>query len=284
MRESAGLAYLLARTSDTIADSSSASARLRQDCLTVFARAIAHGGVIPSWPVEVLGGTSDPDERHLLERTGALLAWLSARPQDQAALIREVLAVIIGGQQLDLQRFDQASAQRVVALRSPAELEDYAARVAGSVGEFWTKLGFVALGKQFSAAEETRLLQHGRRYGIGLQLVNILRDFPEDLRGGRCYLPVADPRDHDQLLAAHREWLHRTVSLLKSGHVYAAMLAPGRLRIASELPVLLADETLERMHAANWEQLEQRVKVPRWRVYTLMFQALISSFARQATG
>lgn len=284
MRESAGLAYLLARTSDTLADSSNASARLRTDCLTVFAKAVAHGGVTPTWPVEVLSGTLNPDERHLLERTGALLTWLTQRPEAEAALIREVLAVIVSGQQLDLERFEQSTPERVVSLQSAAELEDYAWRVAGSVGEFWTQLGFLTLGSQFSRASESTLLQHGRRYGIGLQLVNILRDFPEDLKAGRCYLPVSDPQDHEQLLAAHRQWLSRAEEFLESGHAYAALLTPGRLRLASELPVLIADETLERVRVADWEQLAQRVKVPRWRVYALVFQALVGSFSRQAAG
>ena len=31
----------------------------------------------------------------------------------------------------------------------------------------------------------------GIRYGKGLQLVNILRDIPQDLRNGRCYIPLS---------------------------------------------------------------------------------------------
>ena len=36
------------------------------------------------------------------------------------------------------------------------------------------------------------LLANGVRFGKGLQLVNILRDLPVDLRNGRCYLPAKE--------------------------------------------------------------------------------------------
>jgi len=40
------------------------------------------------------------------------------------------------------------------------------------------------------AAQRCALLRDGVRFGKGLQLVNILRDLPRDLRQGRCYLPT----------------------------------------------------------------------------------------------
>ena len=42
-------------------------------------------------------------------------------------------------------------------------------------------------------AEELRGL--GRGFGQGLQLVNILRDLPEDIANGRCYLPMSELRE-----------------------------------------------------------------------------------------
>src|SRR5216110_225400 len=37
--------------------------------------------------------------------------------------------------------------------------------------------------------QKSWICQNGIRFGKGLQLVNILRDLPADLRHGRCYLP-----------------------------------------------------------------------------------------------
>jgi farnesyl-diphosphate farnesyltransferase len=87
-----------------------------------------------------------------------------------------------------LQRFAGASEKTIVALATDAELDDYTYRVAGCVGEFWTKICRAHL---FPTAplDETTLLAGSVRFGKGLQLVNILRDVPVDLRHGRCYLP-----------------------------------------------------------------------------------------------
>ncbi len=101
-----------------------------------------------------------------------------------------VLRVIISGQELDLRRFAGASPENIVALKDDAELDDYTYRVAGCVGEFWTKMCRAHLFPG-AAMDEAMLLANGVRFGKGLQLVNILRDLPVmDLRNGRCYLPA----------------------------------------------------------------------------------------------
>ena len=99
--------------------------------------------------------------------------------------MREVVGIIIGGQQLDLERFAGADGENPVALADDAALEDYAWRVAGCVGAFWTKLGFLTMGERFSTAPARCLLEQGIAYGKGLQLVNILRDLPADLASGQ---------------------------------------------------------------------------------------------------
>ena len=49
------------------------------------------------------------------------------------------LLTIISGQRLDIERFGTKESA-IVSLRNDAELDDYTYRVAGSVGEFWTKI------------------------------------------------------------------------------------------------------------------------------------------------
>ena len=112
-------------------------------------------------------------------RTYLAEAFAANKPWD--ALVREVLATIASGQTLDLERFAGASRENPVVLDDDAALEDYAWRVAGCVGAFWTKLGFLTLGDRFSKSPEPELLAQGIAYGKGLQLVNILRDLAADL-------------------------------------------------------------------------------------------------------
>jgi len=273
MRGAASLAYLLARSSDTLADAAAAPLASRHEALSTFAEALATADAPPRWPQALLNALPDARERILLEQTPALLNWLDELSAEEAALVREVVATIISGQQLDLQRFATASGEHPVALPDAAALEDYAWRVAGCVGEFWTRLGWLTLGSRFSASNPEVMLDQGRAFGKGLQLVNILRDLPVDLAVGRCYLPVADPADRSSLLASHAIWLERAAPWVEQGRSYAMSLQLRRLRAATHLPALLAAATLVRLRGASWQTLQARVKVPRRRVYALLLRA-----------
>ena len=104
-----------------------------------------------------------PAERVLLEQVEDSLALLQTFSLADLLLIRTVLDIITGGQELDLRRFapDRAGSPlpaatiendarragdcaphpgNIIALQTDAELDDYTWRVAGCVGEFWTKM------------------------------------------------------------------------------------------------------------------------------------------------
>ena len=274
MRGAASLGYLLARASDTLADTEAAPLEARLQSLDAFGRAVAGGGALPRWPLSIMNSIDDPRERRLLEGSERLFGWLAGLPGAQAELVREVVRIIIGGQRLDLERFAGADGKYLLALADDAALEDYAWRVAGSVGAFWTKLGFLTLGERFSTTPADVMLEKGVAYGKGLQLVNILRDLPADLAGGRCYLPVADPHDTQALLASHARWVERAGEWVGEGFSYAETLPCRRLRAATVLPAMIARETLERLRGIGWECLQQRVKIPRRRVYLALLRAL----------
>lgn len=274
MREAASLGYLLARTSDTLADAATARMSERLEALHDFAGAVAGAAPLPRWPDSLLDQIGDARERRLLENAIPLIIRLRALPAGEAALVREVVATIISGQQLDLERFADATAERPIALPDEAALEDYTWRVAGCVGEFWTRLGSLTLGGGFSHTAPDILLDQGRAYGQGLQMVNILRDLPADLAVGRCYLPVADPSDHAALLASHARWTERAAGWIEQGRCYANSLPSWQMRAATQLPALLAGETLGLLRSATWETLASRVKVPRRRVYALLLRAV----------
>ena len=275
MRTAASLGYLLARTSDTIADTTTVPVTERLALLEKYGEAVECGGHAGLEKEAGLLAAADPRESILMQRGDEILDWLARTPPAEAALVREVVAIIISGQRLDLERFADASDKSPVALKDDAGLEDYTWRVAGCVGAFWTKLGFLTLGRSFSNTDEATLLKQGIAYGKGLQLVNILRDLPGDLTAGLCYLPVVDPWDQNALLESHARWLETARDWISQGEVYASTLRLRRLRMATVLPAWLALETLEAMRGADWERLSQRVKVPRSRVYRLLWDAWI---------
>lgn len=275
MRGAASLGYLLARTSDTLADSAGIPVAKRVEALGRFAAAVAGGGELDLDP-ELVEQVADERERRLLCCMDQLLEWLRKFPPGEADLVREVVAIIISGQVLDLERFAESSGHHPVSLETDAALEDYAWRVAGCVGAFWTKLGFLTMGDGFSNETESVLLDRGVAYGKGLQLVNILRDVREDLADGRCYLPVSDPGDTRELLACHRRWVGKAREWVGEGEAYARTLRSRHLRAATVLPALIARETLEPLGSVMWSELQTRVKVPRSKVYGLVLRAFLS--------
>ena len=279
MRGAASVGYLLARTSDTLADSAVLTVSDRQGCLDQFGRCVSGEADFHPWQGAVLNTVPDARERRLLECSGSILTWLRSLPEGEAGLVREVLEIIISGQRLDLERFANATGENPVALADDAALEDYAWRVAGCVGAFWTKLGFLTLGGAFSKSPEAELVGQGIAYGKALQLVNILRDVAADLAVGRCYLPVADPRDSSQLLACHARWLARAEGWLGEGENYAATLRSRRLRAATVLPALLARKTLVPLHDASWVNLQLPNKIPRSAVYLSLVEAILKPSA-----
>ncbi len=281
MRRPAGIAYLLARISDTIADSAGVSAGERMAALEKFSGQVAGGeGFVPVSGA-LIEGTPDEREKLLLERAGEVVAALGELPMGEVLLIREVLGIIISGQRLDLERFGEATVSNPVSLISDAGLEDYTWRVAGCVGEFWTKLGYLTLGEKFSQKAEAELLRYAVDYGKSLQLVNILRDLPEDLAHGRCYLPVSDPMDEIALMESFSKWRKIALVGVEAGFSYSVNLESRRLRTASILPAMIARETLERLEGADLERLRGRIKIPRRRVYAMVFSAIFSSRGRE---
>jgi farnesyl-diphosphate farnesyltransferase len=276
MREAASLAYLLARTSDTLADAAQAPLELRRSALGEFSKSVQHEEASPTWDRDLLKHIDDDREKILLDQASAILDGYQSLPVNQKQLVRDVVAIIIGGQQLDLDRFEHAAVGHPVVIGGRAELDDYTWRVAGCVGEFWTRLGYETMAEKFSKRLPDQMIQSAIAYGKGLQLVNILRDLPRDLTDGRCYLPVEDPSDRDRLMAMHREYVDIALDMVGSGLDYAAGLRSRRLRVASVLPAMIANDTLVKLKNATWDDLVRGVKIPRSRVYSAMIRAFIS--------
>ena len=277
MRRPAGIAYLLARLSDTIADSASASPSERIAFLEMFSRQVNGESRAEPLPERLIAGVPDQRERTLLIRNTEILQALESLGDEEITLIREVLETIISGQTLDLERFGTATANQISTLPDDSALDDYAWRVAGCVGLFWTKLGYLTLGKNFSIHPQDELIRCGVEYGKGLQLVNILRDLPEDMKTGRCYLPIGNPEDESELLAEFSKWRTLAVDKVSNGLTYSRKLRTKRLRLASSLPGLIATETLRMMHDVSLKDLEKRIKVPKIKIYLIVLRAWLVS-------
>ena len=273
MREPVSLAYLLARASDTLADTEELDAVLRHEMLLGFGdmmNGADPAGWITRLEQEVVPCQSHQGEKLLLSKMDEIFDWLHRLKDSPVhAAILQVMEHILHGQRLDIERFELRGEP---ALADDAQLEEYCFLVAGCVGEFWSEIGSLSL-PGFSSIEADRLKKLGVHYGMGLQLINILRDVPSDLKAGRCYLPVPDQHDVDALEREAARWRARARQYLGDGHVYAKSLGSRRTRAATALPGLIGECTLDLLDHASWQKLERGVKVSRMDVYGAAWQS-----------
>ena len=207
-----------------------------------------------------------------------------------------MLTTIIGGQELDLRRFGSLGSteshptnQKIIALETEAELDDYTYRVAGCVGGFWRKICRAHLFPNAKMDDEL-LMANGIRFGKGLQLVNILRDLPVDLRKGRCYLPsieleearlmpevLLSPANESKFYPFFNRYLDLAESHLNAGWDYTNSLPFGqvRARLACAWPILIGIKTITRLRASNILELQQGIKISRGEVYWILLLSVL---------
>ncbi len=332
VRPQIGLAYLLARATDTIADTELIPVAERLSALDAL-RARILGTRSEHLDFSRLAaaqlGKASVAERRLLSRVEEAVRLLGQLSSEDLGRIRAVLTTITGGQELDLNRFGNGQpavspppppppffippspneavippviagepmappapsifappvrTEHITALATDAELDDYTYRVAGCVGEFWTQLTRAHLFPK-APLDEAQFLADGIRFGKGLQLVNIIRDLPKDLRAGRCYVPAHRLAEHgltpNDLLAPanalrfrplYAELLDRAQAHLEAGWRYTNTIPRNqfRLRLACAWPVLIGVKTLAKLCNANVLDARRRVKVSRQQVQLMM--------------
>ena len=275
LREPISLAYLLARTADTIADTASVDAALRLDCLECYRALVRGAGEVQSLAntliTQFCPQQSDDAERRLMQKFADGIAWLRTMQPTPLAAIQSVLEHIIDGQMLDIRRFPADG--RLRSLTSAEELDEYTWLVAGCVGEFWTQLCASELPASLDPAVSTvQMKAWGARMGKGLQLINILRDIGEDTRDGRCYLPC-QPAD---IQTEWFLWLQTCTEHLECGLRYVQHVAHTKLRYATALPLLLGIQTVAKMRASPWDKIQQGIKISRLDVASILAQAAIA--------
>jgi len=289
IRPQLSLAYLLARATDTVADTALIPLERRLETLRRMRECIRGSAArLPDFG-EFARRQANAAEAELLTRFPEALRVLEGARMQDSKLIRDVLSVVVSGQELDLERFAQAGSQHVVALGSDMELDDYTYRVAGCVGEFWTRLCFGHIFGADRHLNEPLLLSQSVRFGKGLQLVNILRDLPADLRQGRCYVPLdrlnglrlvpgdllsasAEPR----FRRLYEEYLAGALAHLAAGWEYTNALPRShlRIRLACAWPVLIGVKTLARLRSVGILEANRPARVSRQEVYGIVIRTV----------
>ena len=299
------IAYLLARATDTIADTDIVPLEIRIEALNALKRSIFE---------KTCGESRDPEERccslenpkfsilrksqkdvseqELLMKIERVLKALSEFSKDARKDIYDVLDIITQGQLLDLERFVfHKKTGEVLALETEEDLDDYTYRVAGCVGEFWTRICRRHL-YPVNRLDEGELLKNGIAFGKGLQLVNILRDLAADIKNGRSYLPnevliqynlrpidLQKSENYFILKSYYKGKLQKALCFLECGIHYISQTPHAfntwLMRLGCIWPILIGIRTLELLANSNPLNIEERVKVPRREVRKILFTTFI---------
>ena len=290
LRRPFGVTYLVARAADTIADTRALAPAARLATLRALRDALGEdAGAAPSLSEPPAGGQT-AEERALLARLPDVLgAYRALAPADRERA-RAVLMTLTQAMVESLQRFPPEMADRVEAFDTRADLDRYTYLNAGCVGEFWTDM-VMAHRPRCVGWDRAAMRTRGVRFGQGLQLVNVLRDLPRDLRIGRCYLPSADLTTlglvpHDLLSPAALPRLRPLLNALiddallhlDQGRAYTLTVPrrETRLRLASLWPLLIGLGTLARLRRAeNLLDPSVVVKISRGEVRWMLARSLV---------
>lgn len=289
MRDPIGLAYLLARAADTIADTSLISPTQRLELLLSLRNLVNgapdDGTLTERLAQEVAGQQSLSDEKVLLESLGGALTVLSQLSDADRTAVRGIVSTLTQGMEFDLHTFPDESSGRIAALNTLEELDTYTYLVAGCVGEFWTRMTYAHMPGTLKG-EPGITLSNGVRFGKALQMTNVLRDCSKDLRIGRCYLPSPMLNRYglslEDLLtpgASRRaqpllfELLRLTLDHYRAAvdYTFAIPARSVRLRLSCLWPVLIGLETLVLLvNNDEWLDPAKISKIGRNKVYRIV--------------
>lgn len=247
LADAVGLAYLLMRVVDTIEDAPQLADEARLACFAELDAALdftpqsdaAQNTLRARATSMALGDLAA--EHELMRHIPELNQRLAALPVEYRTAAVACARNMMGGVRMMMAR----SWERGVAYpgnRDAAELREYCYYVAGVVGEMLCDM----MAHYLNSDALTKLRGVAVELGVGLQLVNILKDSLRDAAGGRRYLPMTDGKVasgemYKLVLAEARASLKRG-----SEFVLALPSAARELRCFCGLPIAWGAMTLAR--------------------------------------
>ncbi len=188
LRDSVCCAYLLCRIADTIEDTETLPAPTRRALYDALNRAVDPARPQPTDLPGFAQHAASAAEAYARLIAGAplvLSAFASLPPASRAA-IAECVREMIAGMRSPTARGREAGIRFIAA--DFADLDTYCHFVAGTVGVMLTRLFSSELGEPPGLAT-ARTRELGRRFGLGLQATNIIKDHADDVARGVCFVP-----------------------------------------------------------------------------------------------
>jgi phytoene/squalene synthetase/2-polyprenyl-6-methoxyphenol hydroxylase-like FAD-dependent oxidoreductase len=212
------VAYLLCRVADTFEDHPRVSAAARGPMLDMFVEMLA-GEREPRDVAQGLApidGEDDDAELSLVRHLPTVMRVFVSFPEPIRTASAAWVSEMARGMNVYVHR--RAGPDGLLALHTPEDLERYCYFVAGTVGHLLTDLFVYHLGPM-SPPVRLALRENAEAFGMGLQLVNILKDITDDRARSVSFVPrtlaAAQALELDALCDPHnREEAHAAVEPL----------------------------------------------------------------------
>lgn len=247
--------YLLCRIADTIEDADGITEASRDERYARFLDAVEGKSGVGVFVRALDGLPGAEHELTLAKNLGVVLAVRDSLPARESAIVTRWVVEMTRGMAIYTRR--PRGGDGFTAPHTVADLERYCYFVAGTVGHMLTDLFVAHLdgGPAFEAALRT----NAESFGIGLQLVNILKDVADDAERKASFVPRALVSEaaltHDMLLSPERRArahdvvaplfdLARTHLDRALDYVVAIPADAVRVRLFCLIPLFMAARTL----------------------------------------
>ena len=258
------LGYLFCRIADTVEDSPhfdpETKARLLAEYSSFFP--VGHGwrDGVATWSQAFTGLESGGDDHALAANAVTVFrAFDGLEPRFRRPVEECVREMATGMRMFALRRASAPDGR--LRLETLGELEQYCHYVAGTVGQMLCGL-FAVSSPSLDLVRQERMRRLAGRFGLAMQLTNIVKDVAEDAQRGAFYVPRAlaarhrldpeellDPERRPAARAVVRELVALAASALDAAVAFTLLIPrrETRLRLFCLWPIFLAVRTLRRV-------------------------------------
>lgn len=256
------LAYLFCRIADTLEDSPHLDACRKPEWLRAYRNLwpLGEGWVehVHAWARDFEPFASCGADHELCARAPEVFAAFAVLPRELQVPIEDCVREMADG----MHRFATRKAvEGSLHLEDMTELEEYCHYVAGTVGTMLCRL-FANATPLLDAARLERMRPLAARFGLAMQLTNIVKDVADDAARGSFYVPravakryalrpeeILAPERRPAARAAVRDLVARAAEALDAAVDFTLFIPrrEPRLRLFCLWPIFLALRTLGRV-------------------------------------
>lgn len=286
-------AYLICRAADSIADTDLISVDKRIKLIHDYPKMVETNdeGLLQEFKNAIPEKNNlHENERVLLEHIDICLEAFKKLSPVHKKITLDVVNAVCKAMQWDLSYFPESESGLLKASPSSARTELYCEHMGGEPGIFWAKL-------LLNGKEDNAFTENGKKIGMALQITNILRDLPQDIKIGRIYLPLTDltsndlmPQDllekktYKKLKPIIFKWINWGADNLENAKAFMSGIPRRKFfsRAAVAWPVLWSFDTLLLLASCkNLLDKNKIQKIPKKTIYLTMLASPLYCFSNK---